>query len=87
MKIPLSNTELELFKQTLEYISKQFGAIKDTRPVIINGDKGFLVWDHIIFHEITFVNSLNKEYTSMFTSFSKSKTEKRYNELLEQYSN
>ena len=66
----------------LKYVSKQFGAIHRTEAITINGDKGFLIWDYILFNEITFVISSTNQYISMFTSISDSKTEERFNEIL-----
>ncbi|MGL5750939.1 MAG: hypothetical protein ACRCXT_10460 [Paraclostridium sp.] len=74
-------------KELLNYVSKQFGVIVDTQPVVINGDKGFLIWDYVLFNEITFVNSQTKDYTSMFTSWSDDKTKVKFNELVNRYGN
>ena len=74
------------FYDLINYISKQFGVIVDTQPVRINGEDGFLVWDYILFNEITFVNSRTKQYTSMYTSFSDNQTRAKYNQLLSKFS-
>lgn len=74
------------FNDLVKYISKQFGVIVDAQPVRINGDDGFLVWDYILFNEITFVNSTTQQYTSMYTSFSDNQTRDKYNELLIKFS-
>lgn len=66
-------------------ISKKFGVIVNTQPVTMNGEKGFLVWDYIIYNEITFVNSITKDYTSMFTSISDKKTKAKFEELVSKY--
>ena len=69
-------------EKILKYVSKQFGAIHRTEAITINGDKGFLIWDYILFNEITFVISSTNQYISMFTSISDSKTEEWFNEIL-----
>lgn len=74
------------FNDLINHISKQFGVIVDNQPVRINGDDGFLVWDYILFNEITFVNSRTQQYTSMYTSFSDNKTRDKYNQLLSKFS-
>ncbi|MFI3210689.1 MAG: hypothetical protein R3Y64_06530 [Peptostreptococcaceae bacterium] len=73
------------FNDLAKLISKKFGIIEDNQPVIINGKKGFLVWDYIAFHEITFIDSESTEHVSMYRSFSKSKTKNKYDELLKQF--
>ncbi|RSK28817.1 hypothetical protein EJF36_19125 [Bacillus sp. HMF5848] len=74
---------LEDLKSILDYVGKQFGAIHKSAPCNYNGEKGFLVWDYVLFNEITFVNEKTKEYQSLFTSWSDSKTEEEFNRLLE----
>lgn len=45
-------------------------------PAEINGAKGFLIWDYIIYNEITF-KDMNDNIYSLFSSVSDDETEKQ----------
>ena len=69
----------------IKSVSKQFGFIEDSHPVNMNGRDGFIIWDYILYNEITFVDSADKSHTSLYTSFSDTKTRNKFNELVEKF--
>lgn len=60
------------------------GVVHKRTTAEINGVRGFLVWDFIIFNEITF-DDMDGNYFSFFTSASDKETEEKWNELVEKY--
>lgn len=63
-----------------------FGIIHKTCDVVMDGNKGSLVWDYIVYNEISFVNDKTRETKSLFQSISDNKTEKEFERLSEKYS-
>lgn len=57
-----------------------YGFIHKSVPAIINDEKGFLIWDYILYNEITF-KSEQGEIWSFFTSVSDKETQDVWNEL------
>ena len=35
-------------------VDKTYGSIRGRTPAVIDGKKGYLIWDHMIWNEITF---------------------------------
>ena len=71
-----------IFEDIIDFVGKQFGMIHKSAPCVYNGENGFLVWDYVLYNEITFVNERSKAYQSLFTSWDDSKTEAEFNRLL-----
>lgn len=65
---------------------KGFCIIKKACDVEIDGEKGTLVWDYLVFNEITFVSSETKKAQSLFCGWSDEKAETTFNDLCEKYS-
>lgn len=65
-------------------ISKTHGFIHKRAEAEINGIKGFLVWDFVIYNEITF-DDTEGNIISFFTSVSDGKTEAEWNRLVKKY--
>lgn len=65
-------------------ISKTHGFIHKRAEAEINGIRGFLVWDFVIYNEITF-DDAEGNIMSFFTSVSDDKTEAEWNRLVEKY--
>jgi hypothetical protein len=63
---------------------RKYGIVHKRDTVEINGVKGFLVWDYIVFNEITF-EDMNGDLYSFFTSMSDEKTEAEWNRLIEKF--
>ena len=61
-----------------------YGPIHKRVPAKIKGIEGFLIWDYIVWNEITF-KSDEGEIWSFFTSFSDQETEDVWNELAKRY--
>lgn len=82
------NAILELLKEVISEVVKlrkgPYGIIHKGEPVMINGVSGFLIWDYIIWNEITFEDRDGNQY-SLFNSISDNATEKRWNELVERF--
>jgi len=66
------------------YISRMHGIVHKRTTAEINGVKGFLVWDYIIYNEITF-DDVNGNIYSFFSSISDKETEDEWNKLVEKY--
>ena len=64
-------------------IGKPYGLVKRREECIYEGQKAALVWDHIIWNEIT--REVNGEKISEFTSMDAQETEKKFEELLKKY--
>lgn len=78
---------LELITMVLpdtELISRMYGIIHKQIPAEINGVRGFLIWDYIIYNEITFKDVDGNIY-SLFKSDSDPETEKKWDELEKKY--
>ena len=63
---------------------KMHGWVHKRTTAEINGKKGFLVWDYIIYNEITF-HADDDSIISFFNSLSDEKTEAEWNKLVEKY--
>lgn len=81
----LSGALAEALSEAIRLASRTYGAVHKAVPVVINEEKGFLIWDYILFNELTFLNSETRELTSLFTSFSDEEMEKRFNEFAIKY--
>lgn len=66
---------------------KPYGIVHKRHPIIYNGQNGYLVWDYIIWNELTFENAHTHEKMSLFNSISDKETEERFNELVGLYGN
>ena len=65
-------------------ISKIYGPVHKRTTAEINGKKGFLTWDFIVFNEITFQDE-NGDIVSFFISVSDEDTETVWSELVKKY--
>ena len=74
----------DFLRELLEWISKEkpFGIVHKTAPLNYGGELGILVWDYVIWNELTFVDHRTKSKQSLFNSFSDSDTEEKFNELV-----
>ena len=79
------NLKETLVKEAIKLSSRTYGIIHKSTPAIMNGDKGFLIWDCIIYNELTFLNSETGEIVSLYHSFSDKKMESRFNEFARKY--
>ena len=66
----------------IESLSKNYGFIEKCEIFEFKGRKYKLVWDYIIYNEITMEDIETGKQMQMFTSFSDKKTEDKFNELL-----
>jgi len=65
-------------------LAKIHGKIHKRVDAEINGVKGFLVWDFIIYNEI-FFEDMNGHMFSFFSSMSDEKTQSEWDELVKKY--
>ncbi|BCG59717.1 hypothetical protein [Paenibacillus sp. URB8-2] len=75
----------DTIKAIFDRLGRQHGIIHKSAPVIINGDKGFLIWDYILYNELTFVNGTTDKIITLFKSLSDKKMEEKFNEYIEKY--
>lgn len=76
----------EIFGDTIDpkVVTRAHGIIHKRAPAEINGKKGFLVWDYIIWNEITFDDE-NGNIISFFNSIHDDKTEVMWDQLVSKY--
>lgn len=58
--------------------------VHDSCGVNMNGQKGRIVWDYIIWNELTFENEQG-EKASLFTSMSDTETKEKFDLLVDKY--
>lgn len=72
--------------ETIEAIKKKkYGIIHKKAPVKYNGIEGNLVWDFILFNELTFEEKETGEKHSIKISASDKETEEIFNSFVEKY--
>lgn len=76
---------IKLGKEILDRAERAYGAVHKSTPATMNDEQGFLIWDYIIFNELTFLNHNTGKIVSLFTSFSDSEMETKYNEFASKY--
>lgn len=62
-----------------------YGIVYKTAEIEYLGMKGRLVWDYILYNELTFEDIKTGKKYSLATSWSDKKTEKIFNEFVEKY--
>lgn len=70
-----------LVAEAIKITRRTYGVIHQSIPAVMNGHKGFLIWDYILYNELTFLNAENGEIKSLYHSFSNRKMEEKYNEF------
>lgn len=78
---------LEIIQQIVPMakpIFKAHGIVHDREAAEVNGIRGFLVWDFILYNEITF-DDMEGNCMSFFTSWSDEETKAKWNELVDKY--
>lgn len=65
---------------------KGYGIIKKACAIVKNGKSGKLVWDYLVFNEISFLEDKTQESESLFMSWSDEKAELEYERLSKLYS-
>ena len=81
------DSTLKLIKELIpavKEVSKMYGIVDRRTPAKINNVLGYLVWDYIIYNEITF-EDMNGNQFSFFTSISDEKTEREWDRLVKKY--
>jgi hypothetical protein len=63
---------------------RKYGIVHKREKVEINGIKGFLAWDYIIYNEITF-EDMNGNMYSFFSNISDKKTEEEWSRLIQKF--
>lgn len=79
---------LEATKNIVELVKElrpTFGFIHRTEPIKYGEELGFLVWDYILYNEITFISIDKKIVQRLFTSTSNKETEEKFNKLVKQF--
>lgn len=74
-----------LVKEAIRIATRTYGIVHKSTPAIMNGCKGFIIWDYILYNELTFLNSETGEIVSLYHSLSDEKMEKRYQEFAHKY--
>lgn len=88
MKIDEFKTILEATKNIVELVKKlcpTFGFIHRTEPIKYGEELGFLVWDYVLYNEITFISIDKKIVQRLFNSTSDKETEEEFNKLVKQF--
>lgn len=87
MDIEKGMAALEIIQQLIpaaKKIAKMHGLIHKRVEAEINGIHGFLVWDFVIYNEITF-DDIEGNIISFFTSTSDDETEAEWSQLVKKY--
>lgn len=71
-------------KDIYNEVKSVYGIIHKKEPAQINGKTGYLIWDYIVYNEITF-KSDDGEIERFFQSGSDKETEEKWKELVEKY--
>lgn len=82
--IKVATAALPLIFTIAEKLSKQHGFIHDSVPARFGDKTGRLVWDYILYNEITF-DSEDGKIINLFTSLSDAETKKRWDVLVDKY--
>ncbi|MDD3021250.1 MAG: hypothetical protein PHX61_09805 [Alphaproteobacteria bacterium] len=64
---------------------KPFGIVRDTSEIRYMGKTGLLVWDYIVWNELTFVDAETKTKQSLFTSIHDDETKQKFDALVHKY--
>ena len=75
----------EWIEHVEKVVGRKYGFIHRSTTAEIHGVKGFLIWDYIIYNEITFKNMAGDIVISLYSGFSDRETETRWNELVKEY--
>ena len=75
---------LDAAGKLIDRVGPIYGSVHKCTTAVINGKKGFLVWDSIVWNEITFQDEDGK-IMPFFTSMSDKETEKEWNDLVKKY--
>ena len=77
----------KMVEEILKWIADKapFGIVHKTAPIMINGEKGLLVWDFLLWNELTFVDQATKSKQSLFNSASDKKTQAEFDRLVSKY--
>lgn len=62
-----------------------FGIIHKQEEIVMNGEKGLLIWDYAFINEITFYNPKTKESKSLLKGASDKRTEEEFNKYVSLY--
>lgn len=74
----------EWMEQVKEVAGRTYGLIHRSVTAEIHGTKGFLIWDYIIYNEITFKDNAGN-IISLYRGFNDKDTEKQWNELVKKF--
>lgn len=77
-------TAIPTAKEVPEIIANIPGFVHKRAEAEINGIRGFLIWDYLIYNEI-FFEVVGGNTLVFFTSMSDNETEARWKELVEKY--
>lgn len=85
---PMETAEIaKMVKEILAWIADKapFGIVHKTAPIELNGSKGLLVWDYILWNELTFVDKETKSKQRLFNSISDKETEAEFDKWVSKY--
>lgn len=70
--------------EMVEGVKKTYGLIHKRTEAEVNGKKGFLIWDYILYNEITFQDE-DGNIMSFYNSISDKQTEAEWDKLVKKY--
>ena len=84
--ITILNVIVEAGKSVSDYLrTKPYGIIHKSALITYGGKKGRLVWDYILWNELTFEDLETGEKYSLANGFSDKEIETRFDELVNQF--
>jgi hypothetical protein len=81
----MAKLALETAIELVKAASRTYGKVHKAWPARMNGTDGLLIWDYIVWNEITFKATESGDISSLFTSVSDTETEARFNELVQEF--
>ena len=84
-KLVLAAIELILNAPIKFDLKKQFGIIHKRELAEIAGQRGFLIWDYILWNEISFQYEKDDKVISFYQSISDKKTQAEWDRLVEKF--
>jgi hypothetical protein len=82
MKATVAIQVAKALNELLPDLSRSFGFIEDSKAITLNGRPGFIIWDWIVWNELTFVTDDGKVFQSLYTSLSDRKTRAKFDEYV-----
>lgn len=79
------DAEEKILEEALKIASRKYGTIFKVTPASMSNNRGYLIWDFLIYNELTFLNAEKGKILSLYHSVLDEKMEIMYYEFAEKY--